>query len=309
MTDILFIGTGYTGKVLARLATASGAIDRFAGTSRTEETLTMLESLGAEAIHFDLQEDDIALLAPHITPDTWVIYSVPTLHREYEPAANAETPARHVAPVREVLEVASSADARGFIYLSATSVYGDHQGEEVTEESAREPTSPIGKMRADIEDEVLSFQGSIDHLLVARLVGIYGPGRTLAEYIPKGRYKLVDGGKKRTNRIHVEDIAGALLAMIDRAPEGAHAYNVSDGDPRTVREVVDEVCALTDTPYPPEATLEEIIEERGENVAARWKNTYRCSNQKLVEELGWQPRYPNVIVGYRAILGDGGDRT
>jgi len=310
MTELLIIGAGYTGKILADRALQEHAnITAVRGTSRDQETLDALDAMGARGVRFDLLEDDADALSAHITPSTWVVYSAPTLYKSYESASEPGAPARHVAPVRAVLEQAARQGARGFIYLSSTSVYGDHDGEVVDEESAREPTSPFGKMRAEIEDEVL--QGShgehIDHLIVARIVGIYGPGRTLAEYIAKGRYKLVDGGKKVTNRVHVEDIARAILAMIERAPAGANAYNVCDGDPRSVRELVDEVCALTETPYPEEVSLEQLASERGENVASRWRNSYRCSNAKLVEELDWSPLYPNALAGYRAILG--GDQT
>ena len=306
MTELLIIGAGYTGKTLARQAIAHPEITRVIGTSRSDSTLEALDAMGAHHARFDLIEDDASALAAHITPSTWIVYSAPTIYTSYEPASADGEPARHVAPVRALLEQAARQNAAGFIYLSSTSVYGDHDGEEVDEESTRTPTSPFGKMRAEIEDEVLSFEpgdGGPKHLIVARIVGIYGPGRTLAEYIKKGRYKLVDGGQKITNRVHVEDIASAILAMVARAPSGARAYNVCDGDPRSVRELVDEVCALTDIPYPEEVSLEELASERGENVASRWRNSYRCSNARLVQELDWTPRYPNALAGYRAILG------
>lgn len=299
MPDLLIIGAGYTGQRLAHAAL--GDHKSVCATSRSPQTLELLERAGASALRLDLLNDDIgATLSPHITPETWIIYSAPTLFDAHDPGGS---PPRHVRPVARVLDAAAGAHAAGFIYLSSTSVYGDHGGERVDEESACAPSSAAGKMRLDIEDHIMGREGELAHLCVARLVGIYGPGRTLKDYIERGRYKLVDGGQKRTNRVHVDDIVSALQAMMARAPTGAHLYNVSDGSPQAVADMVRHVCALTGMPMPPSIGMEELIRTRGESVAARWKNTYWCENEKLRKTLSWQPTYPDALAGYGAIFG------
>lgn len=294
---IVIVGAGYVGQELARQAGELGL--EVVGTTRSKKTSEALAGVGAAAMFWDVIDDPLDPLAELLDEHTAVVYSVPTLFREYEGAAAGL--ARHVEPVERVLRACGAREVQRFVYLSSTSVYGDHGGARVDEGSSLVPTSPFGKMRRDIEAHVL---GSGDGLAVnvARLVGIYGPGRTLVDYIESGRYKLVDGGSKPTNRIHVADAAGAVLAIIERAPHQPRVYNICDGDPRTVLELVDFLVDRLGLERPAEIALEDYLKTRGPNVAARWKNTYRCDNTRLTQELGYELRYRNALEGYRDIF-------
>lgn len=296
---LLVIGAGYTGE---RLAEAGHDRDwEVVGTSRTDEKLEALDELGVQPVRWDVLEDDPGQLADHVGGETQIAYSIPTLYREYE-RGDDEVP-RHVEPVQRVLEVAENQGADRFIYLSSTSVYGDHDGAWIDEETDTEPTAPNGRMRRDIERCVLDDERSID-TNVARLVGIYGPGRTLFKYIESGRYQLVDGGEKPTNRVHVDDIVRSVLAMIDEAPSGARLYNVSDGNPKTVAHVVEWMVDRLGIERPDQISLDEYADKRGPDAVARWKNTYRVQNQRLVDELGVRMEYPDVFAGYTALFED-----
>ena len=295
---IAIVGAGYTGKRLAEQAVGRGW--EVVGTTRSEETLAELEAIGATGRRWDVLEDEADELADDFAGADAVVYSIPTLYRDYEPG-DGERP-RHVGPVERTLDAAIEAGAGRFVYLSSTSVYGDQQGAWVDEETPTNPTSPMGKMRRDIEEYVLGRGGEIP-VNVARLVGIYGPGRTMLEYLDSGRYKLVDGGTKPSNRIHVDDIVASLVAMVERGPTGARLYNVSDGHPKQVAVIVDWLVEHCGIERPPEITLEEYRKMRGENAAARWSNTYRVANDRLLEELEVTLKYRDVFEGYRAILG------
>jgi nucleoside-diphosphate-sugar epimerase len=294
---ITIIGAGYVGMVLAKQAIEQGL--EVAGTSRTAQTRAELEAMGAVAIAWDALDDPVERLDEVIDEETAVVYSVPTVYRDYEDSS--EGMARHVEPVERVLSTCARRGAQRFVYLSSTSVYGDQQGEWVDEQTTRAPTSPYGRMRRDIEDHVLGY-GREMPVNVARLVGIYGPGRTILQYVESGRYKLVDGGTKPTNRIHVDDIVRAVFAIIEHAGNGARVYNLCDGDPRTVAEVIDFLVERLGIERPEEISLEKYAETRGPNGAARWKNTYRCKSDRLVGELGVELRFQNVLEGYRELF-------
>lgn len=252
-------------------------------------------------MRWDVLEDSAQSLEAAIDPASPVIYSVPTLFDGYEPGGE-ELP-RHVEPVESVIGAAEAAGASRFIYLSSTSVYGDHDGAWVDETTPTAPTSPMGKMRRDIEEHVLERDTSMD-VNVARLVGIYGPDRTMADFIERGLYRLVDGGTKPTNRIHVADIVGGLMALIERGPEGARLYNFSDGHPRSAAEVVGWLVDRLGLERPESVSMEEYAQERSENAVARWRNTYRVSNRRLVDELDYEFQYPDVFAGLEAIYAD-----
>ncbi|MBA2664234.1 MAG: NAD-dependent epimerase/dehydratase family protein [Bradymonadaceae bacterium] len=297
---ILIIGAGYAGLQIAHMAREQGLA--VAGTTRSVQTVEQLEAMGAAAVLWDVLEDDVARLKGLLDAETAVIYSVPTLFDAWKPAGGQGL-ARHVAPVARVLEACAAARVARLIYLSSTSVYGDHGGAWIDESSERRPDSPAGQMRRDIEDCVLGFGDRLD-VNVAQLVGIYGPGRTLVAMLESGRYTLVDGGKKVTNRIHVEDIAQAVLAMVERAPGGARTYLLSDGNPQSVAELVDFICEQTGIARPAEESLEDYAKRlQNPNVVARWKNTYRAKNQRMLEELGVRLRYVDALAGYASLLG------
>lgn len=299
MTNLVIVGCGYTGERLARSAIARGW--RVTATSRSPEVnLGHLSAHGVTLLSYDVLADAPDVLASACDAETWVVYSAPTLFRERAEPGGGELP-RHVAPIRAILDEVAGV-ARGLIYLSSTSVYGDHGGAWIDEDSARAPLSDVGAMRRDIEDVVLDVQRDDFSALVMRLVGIYGPGRTIADYIAKGRYKLVDGGHKVSNRVHVDDIVGAIFAAIARAPRGSRAYNICDGDPRSVLELAELARDVLGIELPEEVSLAEYETQRPASVVARWKSSYRCTGARAREELRWEPRWESAVVGLRAIF-------
>jgi nucleoside-diphosphate-sugar epimerase len=294
---IVLLGPGYSCQALARRASEAGY--PLFGSARTAESGAALDAAGITPFSWDASRTLPGPEHLELPPGCAVVYSVPTLFESYEPAAPGAL-ARHVEPVEAALQWAIERDAHCFIYLSSSSVYGDHQGAEVDESSACSPISPYGHMRLDIERHLLDRVAPLD-VYVARLVGIYGPGRTIVDSIRAGRYRVVDPTKP-TNRIHVEDIAQTLLALIERGPRGPRLYNVCDGSPVPVGELIDVLVEEFGVEPPPSETIEQVRARAGVNSASRWEASYRCLNQRMISELGITLRYPDAIAGYRAIL-------
>jgi nucleoside-diphosphate-sugar epimerase len=69
--------------------------------------------------------------------------------------------------------------------------------------------------------------------MVLRVAGIYGPGRHPYDWIKSGRVALSD---KYVNLVHVEDLAAICVAALRCGVSGT-VYNVSDGVPRTWRDI------------------------------------------------------------------------
>ena len=92
-------------------------------------------------------------------------------------------------------------------------------------------TAPIDFTKARVQGEELlrNTCGAV----VLRVAGIYGPGRHPYDWIRRGRVGLSD---KYVNLIHVEDLAEICVAALRWGIPGA-VYNVSDGVPRTWREI------------------------------------------------------------------------
>ncbi|TXD37221.1 NAD-dependent epimerase/dehydratase family protein [Lujinxingia vulgaris] len=297
LSNVLIVGAGYTGLEIARQATEAGL--NVVATTSNAERRQALQKMGAHVFEWQANADASALAA-HLDAHTALIYSVPPLPKTYAPG-DEDTSAEHLIPLLATLEVAKAQGCPRFVYLSSTSVYGDHSAQWIDENAELRPTSPQGKMRRDSELATLSTEGIEGYTL--RVVGIYGPGRTILGRLESGRYPLVDGGKKITNRIHVEDLAQAALATALRAPAGSRAYNVSDGQPTAVRDLVSFVCEHTGLPMPEEVSIEDYARRvQNPDIVARWTNSARVSNRRLIEELQLELRYPDVFAGYRPLL-------
>ncbi len=136
------------------------------------------------------------------------------------------------SPLSAVRQFASRVTGRSrrLVVLGSTSAYDVGDGHDYPPPWIDE-TSPIdlGKPRVQGEEFLRMECGAI----VLRVAGIYGPGRHPYDWITSGRVGLSD---KYVNLIHVEDLAAVCAAALIYGKPGA-VYNVSDGIPRTWREI------------------------------------------------------------------------
>lgn len=270
---ILIVGCGYTGTRLAAIAQAEGM--HVVATRRAWDESPAFKTFELDVTHPQHR------WAQLLEPNTLVVWSVPTFPQL----------ANHLEPLRNALAAASEANVAGFIYISSTSVFGDHDGERVSDDSPCHPDAPAGRMRLESE-EIVRDQGG----MVVRPAGIYGPGRDIATSIQSGRYEVIDP-TKITNRIHVEDLAQAILFVARHGAPG-EAFNAADGKATTVGEVVEFLVAEYGIPRPKTATLEDYASRRGIDAAARWKNQHWVAPDLLVER-GFTFEYPDIFTAYR----------
>ena len=78
-------------------------------------------------------------------------------------------------------------------YLSATSVYGDHKGKWVNEQSITKPTSLKGLVRLEAEKSWLSLAANKDlPIQIFRLSGIYSNKNNLLTRLKNGNVNLIN---------------------------------------------------------------------------------------------------------------------
>lgn len=191
------------------------------------------------------------------------------------------------AVYRDGLEQLRDAFSPGrLIFTGSTSVYSQVDGGWVTEASPAEPDRETGRVLLEAEKIAIDAGG-----VVARLAGIYGPGRSvLLKKFLDGSAVLEAGGHRWINQIHRDDAARALLLLAGHAA-AAGVYNVCDDTPTTQREVYGWIAAHLNRSLPPEGPAD-LNRKRG------WTSK-RIANARL-KALGWTPRYPS----YRDALGD-----
>lgn len=175
------------------------------------------------------------------------------------------------------------------IFTGSTSVYSQVDGGWVTEESPAEPDRETGRVLLDAEKIALESGG-----IVARLAGIYGPGRSvLLKKFLDGSAVLEAGGHRWINQIHRDDGARALFCLAGE-PAAAGVYNVCDDTPVSQHGVYGWIAEFLNRPLPPEGPAD-MNRKRG------WTSK-RISNARL-RSLGWSPRFPSYRDALPMLIG------
>jgi len=170
------------------------------------------------------------------------------------------------------------------LFTSSTSVYAQKNGDLVTEESAAEPEHERGEILREAEQLVLEHGG-----VVARLAGIYGPGRSfLLTRFLKGEALIDPTTDRFVNQIHRDDAASALLLLLARHSLRGRIYNVVDDRPVLQSEYYHWLAEKLERPLP--------VVGRPQFKRKRGDSNKRVSNAKL-RGLGWIPRYPTFVQG------------
>src|SRR6266516_663677 len=165
------------------------------------------------------------------------------------------------------------------LFTSSTSVYAQRDGSWVTEESETKPMRETSPILLETETLVLASGG-----IVARLAGIFGPGRSaLLNKFLNGTATINPENDRFVNQVHRDDIASALLLLLSREAEGAQICNVVDDQPILQSECYRWLAQRLKRPLPPIA--------RSTQERKRGDSNKRVSNAKL-RALSWTARYP-----------------
>ena len=183
-----------------------------------------------------------------------------------------------------LLNALTAFQPRRALFTGSTSVYGQTDGSWVDENSETSPSRETSRILLDAEGVALAAGG-----YVARLSGLYGPGRSvLLRKFLSGESVIEGDGSRWINQIHRDDAARAITHLfLHRADPGL--YNVSDDTPATQREVYGWLSDLTERPLPPHGEPD-LTRKRG------WSSKRIC-NARL-RATGWVPVYDS----YRAAL-------
>lgn len=165
------------------------------------------------------------------------------------------------------------------LFTSSTSVYAQTDGSVVTEESPAEPDRETGILLLEAERLTLAAGG-----IVARLAGIYGPGRSvILKKFLAGETVIEEDGRRFLNQIHRDDAAGAIFRLATSGKRG-EIYNVSDSTPLTQIGCHQALADLFSRPLPPSGPRD-LNRKRG------WTHK-QVSNLKL-RATGWEPNHPS----------------
>ena len=183
-------------------------------------------------------------------------------------------------------------------YLSATSVYGNHNGEWVNESSETKPTSSFGSDRLNAENSWidLSAKNKIP-LQIFRLAGIYSEKNNILEKLRLGNVKVVDKKNHFFSRVHVEDIANILFESIKNFKSG-EIYNISDDRPSSQYEVANYGANLLKIEKPKPIKLDEVESEMLKNF---YRDSKKVNNDKMKKFFKYKLKFPTFVEGLKFI--------
>ena len=230
-----------------------------------------------------------ATLGPDLARATHVIVSVP-------PDAEGDPVLRH-----HRADIAAAENLEWLGYFSTVGVYGDAGGAPVDEGAATDPTSARGLQRLEAEAEWREFAERRGvPLLILRLAGIYGPGRSAFDRLRDGSARRIVKPGQVFNRIHVEDIGRVTaLAALARL-EGT--FNLADDEAAPPQDVIAHAAQLLGVTPPPEIAFEAA--DMTPMARSFYADNKRVVNAAIKRVLGIELLYPTYREGLAAILGN-----
>ena len=183
-------------------------------------------------------------------------------------------------------------------YLSATSVYGDHKGEWVNEDSETKPTSSNGISRLNAENSWLSLQRSVNlPFQIFRLSGIYSNEKNILVRLKLGTVKLIDKKGHYFSRIHVEDIANVLFKSLSKFKPG-ETYNLADDKPSSSEEITLYGAKLLNIKNLKKINIYELENEILKNF---YKDSKKVSNSKMKNFFNYKLKFATYVEGLNYI--------
>jgi nucleoside-diphosphate-sugar epimerase len=305
--------TGAVGRRLVPALVAAGY--EVVGTTRSAGRADALRAAGAEPVVLDpLDRDAVAAAVAQASPDV-VIHQLSAL-ADAEPDFKrfdqqfAQTNVLRTKGLDYLLDAARASGARRFIAQSFTGWPNERAGGPVkTEQDPLDPNPAAGSRESlaaikHLESAVTGAEGIEG--VVLRYGFFYGPGtpfergEPIVELLRKRKFPIVGGGTGVWSFVHIDDVAGATVAAVERGAPGV--YNIVDDEPARVCEVVPHLAEAVGGKPPRRVPAWLVRPMLGEHGVSMMTAVRGSSNAKAKRELGWKLVYPSWRQGFRASL-------
>jgi len=183
-------------------------------------------------------------------------------------------------------------------YLSATSIYGDHKGEWVNENSKTNPISNNGIARLKAENAWISLEKNNKiPVQIFRLSGIYSNEKNILTRLKAGEVKLINKKDHYFSRIHVDDISNILFKSLSKFKSG-EIYNLSDDKPSTSEDVTLFGAKILNIENIEKIEIDQIKSEMLKNF---YNESKKVSNKKMKNYFDYNLKFPSYIEGLNHI--------
>jgi nucleoside-diphosphate-sugar epimerase len=283
--NIICFGFGQVAKNFIKKLIDQGVTFKLTTTSREESKTKEFENINYESFQFTEEGFDKNFISRFEEADHILLSIAPINGADIV--------------VKNLKDYFKSSKFKWITYLSATSVYGNHNGEWVDENSETKPTSPNGVERLKAEKEWMHLASKFDlPFQIFRLSGIYSNQFNILKRLKSGEAKMINKKNHFFSRIHVEDIANVLHSSLNNFKK-KEIYNISDNQPASAEEVAMYGVKLLGIDKPKTIEINEIESEMLKNF---YKDSKKVDNRKMKEFFNHKLKYPTYVEGLNYIF-------
>jgi nucleoside-diphosphate-sugar epimerase len=203
----------------------------------------------------------------------------------------------NVVGTRVLLAAARRAGVGGFVFVSSPSVA--HTGAALAGHDAdpADPTMARGaysRSKALAEREVLAADRHGPATMAVRPHLVWGPGDTqlvgrVVSRARAGRLALVNGGRPLIDTTYITNAADSLVAAADHVERArGRAFVVSNGEPRTVAELLARICCAAGESPPRRSVPRSAAWAAGAVAEAAWRLAQRTDDPPITRFLAGQ---------------------
>ena len=282
---IFCFGFGQVAKNFIKKLKDQGITFRLTTTSREESKTKEFENINYESFQFSEEGFDKNFISRFEEADHILLSIAPISGTDIV--------------IKNLKDYFKSSKFKWITYLSATNVYGNHNGEWVDENSETKPTSPNGIERLKVEKEWMQLASKYDlPFQIFRLSGIYSNQYNILKRLKSGEAKIINKKNHFFSRIHVEDIANVLSSSLNNFKK-KEIYNISDNQPAPAEEVAMYGVKLLGIDKPQTIEINEIKSEMLKNF---YKDSKKVDNKKMKEFFNHKLKYPTYVEGLNYIF-------
>ena len=194
-------------------------------------------------------------------------------------------------------KILEKSNFKKLIYLSATSVYGNHNGKWVNENSKLKGNTLFGLGRKIVDKAWTNFrkQSGLD-INILRVSGIYSKESNVLKKILKTNIYVKE--KKYFSRIRIEDLAIVIKKMFFSSKRSM-TLNAADDKPSTNIEVANYAARLLKLKY---LKAKPISQFKNKMIREFYKDSKKVSNKNMKKQLKIKLKFPNYKYGLRNIF-------
>jgi nucleoside-diphosphate-sugar epimerase len=249
----------------------------------------------------------------HLAALLHIVDPAPALREQYERV--------NVGGTSAVMAAAVAEGASRVVLMSTIAVYGSAAAQRgVDEDAPARPESFYAQTKLAAEQVALAARRAdgLPLATVLRSAAVYGPRvkgnyERLVRALAKRRFLPIGPGDNLRTVVHEEDLASAV-ALAARAERAAgRVYNVSDGEPHPLRDIIAAICAalgrnpprghLPVLPIRAAARLAGLVDHRLTHTIDKYFEQVAIDASRIRSELGFHARV-GLMDGWAATIAE-----